>query len=773
MKLLCKQATFAALAALTTVCTAAAQTAGPAEPVEYVNPFIGTQGGGNALPGPQLPHGMVKLGPDTVPPAGRANPGGYDYNDSLIVGFSHRHVDGTGGGGYQNVLVMPTTGSLQVAELEYASPFRHTSEVARPGYYAVTLDRYGVRVELTATQHAGLHRYTFAHADTAHLLIDASHGMYFRRRPGGYLYKPEVASHYPAYIRFLNDHSLEGAVVHHDNCGRNKYNPTVLYFYVEVSQPSISHGTWCGTAVSPGSDQVFDKDVGAYFDVPVKPRSVVLLKVGLSYISSQQARENVQREIPHWDFDRAANIASSRWNALLSVRVSGGTRDDLVTFYTALYRALGQPTNFTEGDRYYSGFDGLVHPRGGHDFYSDDWCIWDTFRTTHPLQALVEPEIQNDILQSYVRIYEQGGWLPSCPKVFNYAPCMPGNHVIAVIADLYAKGFRDFDVQTAYEAARKLATSQKEPAYGEVYTRLGTPPEYRELGFAPFGAYWAKHERDASVSVTLDFSYNDWCLARLAKALGHESDARFFREQAGNYRHLFDSATGFFRPKRRDGTWVEPFDPLSRTAFTESNAWQGLWFVPHDVAGLVELLGGRNAFVAKLDTFFARGLYNPGNEPDFHAPFLYDFAGAPWKTQQVVSELRERFFANAPNGLPGNDDAGATSAWFVFAALGLYPVCPGEPVYELTTPLFPEIELHLQNGRTFRIVARNLSTTNRFIQGARLNGRPWPNPWIRHSDLVQGGELLLEMGAQPSASWGASPQNAPPSMSFSTAPTHR
>ncbi|HFE52646.1 MAG TPA: glycoside hydrolase family 92 protein, partial [Bacteroidetes bacterium] len=545
-----------------------------AEPVDFVNLFIGTKGGGNTLPGPQLPHGMVKLGPDTVPPEGRANPGGYEYNDSLIVGFTHRHVDGAGGGGYQNVLAMPTTGKLHVQELEYASPYRHASETARPGYYAVTLDRYGVRVELTATRHAGFHRYTFSTADTAHILIDASHGMYFRRRPGGYLYKPEVASHYPAYVRFLNSHSLEGAVVHHDNCGRNKRNPTILYFYAEINRSSTSHGTWNEAEIARGSQQTFGKDVGAYFDLPVRPGEVVLLKVGISYISAEQARENVRREIPDWDFERVAAAAREKWNELLSrVRVSDGKRDDLVKFYTALYRVFGQPTDMSEYGRYYSGFDGLVHPCRGHRFYSDDWCIWDTFRTTHPLQALVEPEILNDVLQSYVRIYEQGGWLPSCPKVFNYAPCMPGNHVIAVIADLVAKGFRDFDLPTAYEATRKLATSQKEPAYGEVYTRLGTPPEYRRLGFAPFGAYWAKHETDASVSVTLDFSYNDWCLARLARHLGRENDAQFFEKQSKNYRHLFDRSTGFFRPKRRDGTWVEPFDPLSRTASTESNAW--------------------------------------------------------------------------------------------------------------------------------------------------------------------------------------------------------
>ena len=741
------------------------------EPVQLVNLLIGTKGGGNALPGPQLPHGMVKLGPDTVPAAGKANPGGYDYTDSLMVGFSHRHVDGTGGGGYQNVLVMPTTGTLRIQELEYASPYRHSSEVASPGYYAVTLDRYGVRVELTATQHTGLHRYTFTSTDTAHILIDASHGMYFRRRPSGYLYKPEVASHYPAYVRFLSDRSLEGAVVHHDNCGRNKRNPTVLYFYVELSRPSARHGTWSGTKIKPGDEQVFDKDVGAYFDLPVEPKSVVLVKVGISYISAEQAKKHVRQELPNWDFERVVQAARERWNVLLGrVRIAGGTHDELVKFYTALYRAFGQPTCFSEGNRFYSGFDGLVHDSGRYKFYSDDWCIWDTFRTTHPLQAILEPEIQNDLLQSYVRIYQQGGWLPSCPKVFNYAPCMPGNHVIAVIADLYAKGFRDFDIQTAYAAARKLATSQKEPAYGEVYTRLGTPPEYREFGFAPFGAYWAKHERDASVSVTLDFAYNDWCLAQLANALGRGEDARFFLEQARNYRHLFDPAVRFFRPKHGDGSWVEPFDPLSRTAFTESNAWQGLWFVPHDVAGLIQLLGGRSGFIAKLDSFFARDLYNPGNEPDFHAPFLYTFAGAPWKTQKVVSELRERFFANRPDGLPGNDDAGATSAWFVFASLGFYPVCPGQPVYELAAPLFPEVELRLQNGRQFRIVARNLSATNRFVQRAQLNGKPWPNPWIRHSDLVRGGELVLEMGPKPNRSWGSAPENAPPSMSVDATP---
>jgi len=719
--------------------------------VDEVNVLIGTAGSGHALVGPQMPHGMVKLGPDTI----SLPCGGYDYNDPKIIGFSHTHLEGVGGrGGRGNILLTATTGELIVDEKEYASRFSHDNETAEVGYYQVLLEDYGVNVELTATEHVGFHRYTFPKSDKAQILIDVGHTL-------GHWNNCEDGN-----IEIENDKTIKGYGVYPISA-RNSSTFTV-YFYIKFEKPFSYYGVWINDEIVAGKRNARGSKIGAYDGYCTIKEEKIQVKVGISYVSVEQARYNLEKEIPDWDFDNVKERNKQAWNKLLSrVKIRGGSEDQRMQFYSALYRSLNQPTDYTEYDYYFSGYSGNpeVHPSYGRKFYGDDWAIWDTFRTTHPLQSIIEPERQNDMAETFVRIYEQGGWLPmaTAPNL-GYNQVMIGHNASSVIAGIYARGFRNFNVQKAYEAMYKTAM-EEHPSL----SRLGMPKVYKELGYYP-GGDEDTEEDTFSVSITMEFTYADWCTAQMAKAVGKMEDYEYFMKRAYNYLNLFDPAVGFIRRKRRNGSWVEPFNPADsfKNGFCECSSWEYTFFVPHDIQGIINLIGGREAFIKKLDDFFAGGHYNYQNETSIQVPFLYNYAGAPWKTQEVVRYYVKNKYNSKPDGLFGEDDAGAMSAWYVFAVLGFYPVCPGQDVYVFSSPVFEKVEIDTGNGNKFTIIAEGASEENIYIQSATLNGEPLDRPWITHNDIVKGGVLKFKMGPEPNKEWGSAHESRPPSMTKET-----
>ncbi|MBK7976818.1 MAG: GH92 family glycosyl hydrolase [Deltaproteobacteria bacterium] len=728
----------------------------------YVDPMIGTLGSGNVIPGPSLPHGFVKLSPDTN--AGTGDIDAYEYANDKIEAFSHTHLEGPGGSfnGYSQLGVMAVVGNPGFTESAYAQRFSHASEVAEPGYYAVTLDDSGVRAELTATARVGVHRYTFPATDRARLLIDVSHNRGFA--VGGWVEVVDART-----VRGFGLYQANPLVAVFTGSAPGDTGLSPLYFHAVVDTPSRAAGTWSGTRGQPGVLRAEGADIGAFLDFTTGESQAVVLRVGVSAIDVEQARANLEQGAGELPFDAIRASARAAWNTVLNrVAVDGGGDDQRVQLYTALYHTLLQPVDFTEGGRYWSGADGVgavYEARRGGAFYSDDWCLWDTFRTTHPLQTLVEPERRDDVVQSYVDAYQQSGWLPKCSwRATGDSRVMIGNHQGCMALDAWRKGFRGFDAETFYDAAKKSADLDENPvpALGCGYFERGTPPSYVKNGFVGLEC-----DVTQAAAMTLEYAYDDWCLSELAGELGHGDDAERYAARAQNYRNQWNAANQSMQARFGWGAWLEPFDPTATWGFTEANAWIYTWFVPHDVPGLMELMGGAAPFAAKLDTFFDGGHYDASNEPDFHAPYLYAWAGQPASTARRVRALLDSSFSSRPDGLPGNDDAGATSAWLAFSMLGLYPVTPGAPVYVLGTPSFERAELRLgdasgRHARSFVIEAPGASPASPYVQRATLNGAALERAWLTHDELAAGGTLVLEMGSTPST-WATNGSPPPPS----------
>lgn len=731
--------------------------------VDYVSPNIGGIGQllTATIPYVQYPHGMARLYPITTP--GIAD----RYLADKIYGFPAGPA-----------MLMASTGTVGTADASFASEFDHDFETATPYYYQANLLTWGINAELTASPEAAYYRFTFPANAHSHLSISLGNG---------------------AELSVLSDHALQGS--QKIDGAITKAVPsegeTRQFFYVEFSRPMQSFQTWHGSSLSREKTQS-GNEIGYVSDSPSTSGEVVEVRVGISYIGAEQARRNLQREIPDWDFDGVKARARAVWNAALGgIATVGGTERQRTIFYTALYRSLLRMTDITEDGRYFSGFDHKVHDADGHDFYIDDGA-WDTFRSLHPLQLLLEPRRQQDMIESYVRMYQQSGWMPSFPSIAGEQAVMIGHHASIFILDAYAKGYRDFDVAGAYEGMRKNALQATMlPWRRGPLTALDKV--YFDKGFFPALAHGEAEtapevtvERRQAVSVTLESSYDDWCVAQLAKALGKEKDAAYFSGLAHNYRNVFNPAIGFMAPKSADGKWIEPFDPRlgggqgGRDYFTEVDSWLYTFNVQHDVAGLINLMGGRTAFNSLLDRLFVEqygtskysflgqfpdatgliGLYAQGNEPSFHIPYLYDFSGQPWKTQRRVRQIMDVWYGDGPLGIPGDDDGGATSSWYVLSAIGFYPVRPGSPEYEIGSPIFEKSVIRLGNGKDFIVVAHHVSARNKYIQSAQLNGKPLQRAWFRHSEIANGGTLVLEMGDHPNIAWGSDPQDAPPSMSI-------
>jgi predicted alpha-1,2-mannosidase len=707
-----------------------------------VNVFIGTTAAGNVIPGPSVPRGMMKLSPDTNASSSAVE--GYNYGDSKIQGFSHTHLEGPGGStnGYSQILFMPTTGPLKTNVKDYASAFSHDDETAAPGYYAVGLKDYGIQAELTSTAKCGIHRYTFQNAGEARVLIDLA-------RTRGQALMGTLA--------LVGDRRAEGYGKYIVNSlisiGLADTNPTTgestVYFSAELDRPFLPT-----SATFPTGDSI-----GAHLDLSPAAGDVVTVKVGISYISVAQARKNLETECLSESFEdvRAASVAA--WNRKLwRAEVTGGTTEQQRIFYTALYHSFLVPVDATEDGKFFSGWDekGQVVEAKGWKYMTDDWCIWDTGRVTHPLHTIVDPESRSDIAQSLVHTYEAGGWMAKATwNALGDSRCMTANFQFCVIADAYRKGFRGFDVEKAWEGIYKGATQDCVNSLQDItcaYLNQGTPPDYINLGYVS-----EQCDGIQSASTTLEYAYNDFCIAQFAEAIGKPDQAAIFRARSGNWKNNFDYTMGFSRPKNRDGTWRDPFDLLSDIGFCEADSWKYTWHVQQDMCGLVDAMGGVAKFQAKLDEFFADGHFSMDNEPDFQTPFLYNYIGKAAKTQDLTRNLLARYFKDAPDGLPGNDDSGAMSSWAVFAMMGLYPVAPSDDHYAITSPVFEKTVLHMdperKAGIDFVIQADDVSDTNRYIQSATLNGVALNQPRIAHADIAKGGTLVLKMGAMPSL-WG-------------------
>lgn len=711
----------------------------------YVDPFIGTGGHGHTFPGAQTPFGMVQASPDTRL-SGWDGCSGYHHSDSFIYGFSHTHLSGTGCSDYGDVLLMPTVGAARLASGAaagsgggYRSRFERAREKASPGYYAVRLENGGVDVELTATPRTAFHRYRFPASDSANVIVDLAH-------------RDQVIE---SYVKIAGGAEIEGY-----RRSRAWAADQHVYFVARFSKPFLAHGIAVDDTLRPNLNEAFGKNLQCFVRFATGAGEAVLVKVGISAVDIDGARKNLDAEAPLWNFDAVRAAAAASWNeALGRIRVKGGTAAQRTVFYTALYHAMLAPNLFMDADGRYRGRDLAIHEAKDFTNYTV-FSLWDTYRAAHPLFTILEPERTADFVRTFLAQYDQGGALPVWELAANETMCMIGYHAVSVIADAYLKGIRGFDAERAFEAMKHSAELD----------HLGLA-SYRALGYIP------GDREGESVSKTLEYAYDDWCIARMAKALGRESDYARYLERAQHYKNLFDPATGFMRP-RVNGAFVEPFDPSEvNVHFTEANSWQYSFYVPQDVEGLIALMGGPDAFAAKLDSLFAAsprttgreqpditgliGQYAHGNEPSHHVAYLYAFAGRRWKTEERVREIMETLYGTGPAGLCGNEDCGQLSAWYVLSALGFYPVTPGRETYVIGSPIFREASIDVGGGKRFVVKANRVSGANRHIQSASLRGAPYAKGCLDHADIMAGGELVFAMGPRPNEAWGVSDDDRP------------
>ncbi len=747
-------------------------------PYADVDPFIGTAGEGHTFPGAVVPFGMVQLSPDTqIRPRAEAYgwAAGYRHDDHSIVGFSHTHFSGTGHSDLGDVLVMPIAGEVRYERGDVATPgsgyssrFTHQGEIAQPGYYAVTLTDYRIRAELTATARVGVHRYTFPPAEPAHVLIDLRTSMY--DYPGKVLW---------SRLRLRGDSTITGF-----RETRGWAPGRQLYFAMRFSRPVSGHefrNTETdvpykgfpppGAAAARQRAQLEGRQLVGSLDFAEVPGGQLLVKVAISSVSEENAIANLEAEMPGWDFEGTRAAARALWEQALGViRVQG---DSLQRrgFYTALYHAFMAPSLFMDSDGRFRGPDNAVHEARGYTNYST-FSLWDTYRALHPLLTIVQPPRRtDDIVRSLVAAQGASpyGMLPVWAFQGQETWTMIGYHAVAVIADAYLKGIRDYDADDALRAM--VATASYGPYAGlEQYMRLGYVPIDME---------------GEAASKTLEYAFDDWTIARMAHAMGHEAVATRFLQRAANWRHAYDPDTGFMRARTSAGAFRTPFDPSVSgygSDYTEGNAWQYSWYVPQDVAGLVGAHGGADALLALLDQVFDAkidpklfahmeditgliGWYAHGNEPSHHVAYLYAAAGQPWRTQARLAAIMKTQYAPRPDGLSGNDDLGQMSAWYLFTALGFYPVTPASNEYIIGRPFVPRATLNLPNGNHFVIAASVLDEAHPYVQSVTLNGRPLRRVFLRHEEIMAGGELRFTMGARASTSWPGRDAERPYSMS--------
>ncbi len=713
--------------------------------IKYADPFIGTGGHGHTYPGATMPFGMVQLSPDTREENWDGS-SGYYHADPTIIGFTHTHLSGTGAPEYCDVLLMPTTGPVQLQagdekhpESGYRSAFSHDHEFAAPGYYSVLLDDHLIKAELTATYRTGMHRYTFPESGTSNIIIDLKH-------------RDRVID---SYLEVIDSSTIRG-LRRSTGWARDQY----VYFYAKFSKPFSSYGLTVNDSLVSGAKKAEGTNVKGFVRFSTEKGERILVKVGISAVDKAGAKKNLEEENPGWDFDAVKRAAAKAWEEQLSgIEVTGGTDRQKRIFYSALYHTALAPNIFMDVDGRYRGVDHNIHRAEGFTNYTV-FSLWDTFRALMPLYNITDRDRSLDFVKTFLEMYRIGGRLPQWELAGNYTGVMIGFHALPVILDAYRKGIRDFDKETAYRGMREWVEAKRDDL--EYFRNMGYIPADKEVG---------------SVSKVMEYAYDNWCVSAMAKELGLKEDFRTYHHRAVYYRHLYDSASGFMRPKNADRSWVEPFDPAEGSEhYVEGNAFQYSLFAPHDIPGLIGLIGGDAAFEKWLDNLFtykskydkdvkdAAGLigqYAHGNEPSHHLAFLYNYCGAPWKAQAMVRRILEDLYDDKPDGLSGNEDCGQMSAWYVLSAIGFYPVCPGRTEWSMVSPLFEKVVIQLKEGKTFTIRADHASEENRYIQSVKLNGVDYTRSWIDQNDILNGGELVVKLGARPEKGWGAGKEARP------------
>ncbi|WP_322932944.1 GH92 family glycosyl hydrolase [Bacteroides sp. CG01] len=731
---------------------ACTQTSTSQDYTDFVNPFIGTGGHGHTYPGAVVPNGMIQPSPDTRIYQWDAC-SGYYYNDSTINGFSHTHLSGTGCGDYGDVLLMPTVGKQdyhamgsESQQMAYASAFSHQNETAQPGYYSVVLDRYNVKAELTATKRAAIHRYTFPQSDESGFILDLDYSLQRQKNE-------------EMELEVISDTEI---------CGRKK---TVYWafdqyinFYAKFSKPFTYTMVTDSMVLDEGGPLLPTAKVLLHFNT--KAGEEVYVKVGISAVDVEGARKNVEAEIPEWDFNGVRKAARASWNNYLAkIDIDTDNKDQKTMFYTALYHTGMQPNLFTDVDGRYLGMDLKAHQGSVNEPMYTVFSLWDTFRAYHPLMTIIDPDLNEAFIRSLIQKQREGGVFPMWELAGNYTGTMIGYHAVPVIVDAYMKGYHNFDVNEAYKACLRVAEYDtagiKCPPL--VLPHLMPQAKYwkNKIGYVPCD------KDNEAVAKALEYAYNDWCISAFAESLGDAANHEKYAKFAEGYKTYFDPSTRFMRGLDSKGNWRTPFNPRSSTHrnddYCEGTAWQWTWFVPHQIDGLVELMGGREGFISKLDSLFTVssvlegentsadisgliGQYAHGNEPSHHIIHMYNYVGQPYRTQELVDSVLQTLYFNDPDGLSGNEDCGQMSAWYILNAMGFYQVCPGKPVYSIGRPLFNKATVNLKDGKKFTVIAKNNSRENKYIQSIVLNGKLLDEPFFTHQDIVDGGTLELTMG---------------------------
>lgn len=751
---------------------ACAQTNDCENLIQYVDPLIGTgtsttisntkhgaehvhHANAQVIPAVTMPFGMTNWTPQTSETEDKCN-APYYYEDTLLQGLRGSHwLSGSCTQDYGSVTVMPITGPLKCSDVERASRFDHNKEISTPAYYSVDLLDYNIQTEMTATTRSAIMRFTFNEADSAYIIVTPN------------------SDEGEGFIEIDPEHNeiFGYNPVHRIYQGWGKYAGFKGYFVIKFRKKFEDYGVYHNSAVIPHLKIIQDKNnLGAYVGFSPTAGEKIYAKVGTSFTSIENARKNLDTEIPDWNFQRVRSELEKEWNTLLGrFRIQAASQEEYVKFYTAIYHCFQQPRIVNNVDGSYVGFadDDNIHHADGFNYY-DDFSMWDTYRALHPLYTLMMPQQTSDMIKSFILKAEQGGWLPIFPLFGNYTSAMIGDHVISCIGDALVKGIDDFDLEKAYfymrQNAFELPKNKEDYIDGKGRRALDS---YLKYNYIPLedNVEFAFHGNEQA-SRTLEYAYDDFVLAQVARKLGKAEDYEILKKRAYNYKNVFDPQSGYVRGRHQDGAWCKDFVPTQPMKYvTEATPWHYSWYVPHDIKGLIDIMGGQASFIARLDSFFLNNHYWHGNEPGHQVPYLYNYAGQPAKTQQIIRQILKEEYGVGRGGLSGNDDSGQLSAWYIFSVMGFYPVCPGTPYYVIGTPSFNEIELSLSDGKKFKILALNNSSENCYIKSVKLNGEPYHKTYISHFDIINGGTLEFEMTSDDSTGWGCSPDSVPFSLS--------
>lgn len=712
---------------------------------QFVDPYIGSDYHGHVFVGANVPFGAVQLGPNN-PTQGWDWCSGYHYSDSILIGFAHTHLSGTGIGDLGDILFMPVSGDFVPSkndkeQYSWQAKYTHQNETVKPGYYAIEIEKYNIKAELTATERVGFHKYNFKNEGNSKVVVDLKYGTGWDNLTKG-------------EIKKIGNNSIQGL-----RFSKGWANDQRVFYYTEFSKE-----------IKNFEIIKSDKNIGEITAIiEFEGNGELLAKTAISPVSIEGATNNLSTEIAGWDFDSVSNSANEKWNTELGkIKIETEDLTEKKTFYTSLFHTMIAPSLFNDVNGDYRGADHEVHQNPGHQTYTT-FSLWDTYRAAHPLFTLVQPERVNDFVNTMLDIYDQQGKLPIWHLHGNETNTMVGYHAIPVIADAYLKGYTGFDAERAFEAMKTSALRDE-----------------RGLDFVKSQGFIPADSQVESVARALEYAIDDWCIAAMATALGKTEDAELFTKRSKFYKFYFDDSIKFMRGKMADGTWRTPFSPIfsqhREDDFCEGNSWQYTWLAPQDVEGLIEIHGGENAFVTKLDSLFSIsseqvegassdisgliGQYAHGNEPSHHTVYLFAYAGQQWKTAEKVREICTTFYNDQPDGLCGNEDCGQMSAWYVLSSMGMYPVNPANGAYVFGSPLFNSAEIVLDEGISFKIIAENNSKENLYIQSATLNGKPYTKSFITHKEIMNGGELVFKMGNTPNPDFGANMEDRPKSIIY-------